>query len=170
MSSMTAARIAQIFGCASAAWLSGYIGSMTMPGMSAVSKAPPNVAPKQWRTIFDIGFTTAPKIAGLSASAFAYAAYSLSVQQKPASSSTLTSIYFLSAAAISTLMIAPWTILTMLPTNEKLDAKLAVAESGLAAKEDSELDGLLTKWARLNGIRSVFPLVGAFCGLWAITS
>jgi hypothetical protein len=78
MSQTNQLRIAQIFGVASAAWLSGtdrirtsmlriksngsadritgYIASMSITGIAAIRKsAPPNVAPKQWRDIFDIG-------------------------------------------------------------------------------------------------------------------
>ena len=85
MADSTQLRIAKIFGTLAAGWTSGqtripldlvhitvrpadrtvtgYIASMTVAGIPAVAKAPPNVAPKQWRTIFDIGISTAPKIA-----------------------------------------------------------------------------------------------------------
>ena len=139
--------------------------------MPAVSRAPPSTAPKQWRLIYDIGVSSAPKIAIASASAFAYAAYSISKSRTMASVSIWSDpVYLLASAAVSTMSIAPWTFLTMLPTNNALDAKLAVADAGTAAKEDDELQSLLKKWAGLNGIRSVFPLLGAAIGLLVITS
>jgi len=58
----------------------------------------------------------------------------------------------------------------MQSTNELLDVKLAAAQTGIPAKEDEELQALLKKWAGLNGIRSVFPLLGAALGILVITS
>ena len=144
---------------------------MTIAGIPAVSQAPPNVAPRQWRTIYDIGVGSAPKIALASASAFAFAAFSIS-RSRSAAPASITSdpVYLLSAAALSTVMIAPWTLVTMQSTNELLDVKLAAAQTGIPAKEDEELQALLKKWAGLNGIRSVFPLLGAALGILVITS
>jgi hypothetical protein len=150
--------------------LTGYIASMSIAGIPTVSKAPPSIVPKLWRSIYAIGVTSAPKIALVSSTAFAYAAYSLSKTPAALSNSPLNPIYLLSTAAVSTVLIVPWTLLTMLPTNNALHAKLAAADAQTDAKEDSELLELLKKWAGLNGVRSVFPLVGAITGLWAITS
>jgi hypothetical protein len=58
----------------------------------------------------------------------------------------------------------------MLPTNDALDTELAAADLGTEVKDDSEVANLPTSWAGLNGVRAVFPLVGAVSGLWAITS
>lgn len=144
---------------------------MSIGGIPAVAIAPPSIAPKQWRTIFDIGISSAPKVALASSTSFAYAAYALS-KQLPSSSKISASnpVYLMSAAAVTTVLIVPWTILMMLPTNDLLDAKVAAAEAKADIKEDSELTDLLKKWAGLNGIRSVFPLIAAISGLWAITS
>jgi hypothetical protein len=66
------------------------------------------------------------------------------------------------------ILIAPWTIATMRPTNDSLDAKLAVADSRGEVNQDEEIQELLHQWgAVLNGIRAVFPLVGALSGLLA---
>jgi hypothetical protein len=59
----------------SADQLTGFIASMTITGIPAVAKGPPSSAPKQWRTIYDIGFSYAPKIALVSSTSFAYAAH-----------------------------------------------------------------------------------------------
>lgn len=144
---------------------------MSIAGVPAISIAPPNVAPKQWRKIYDIGVSSAPRIAAASASAFAFAAYSISKSRTAAAANTASDpVYLLSAAAVSTVMIAPWTILVMLPTNNALDEKVAAATTGIPGTNDDALQSLLKKWAGLNGIRSVFPLVGAVLGLVIITS
>jgi hypothetical protein len=144
---------------------------MSIAGIPATSKAPPNIAPIQWRRIYDIGVASAPKIAAASASAFAFAAYSISKSRTAAGASIASDpVYLLSAAAVSTVMIAPWTLLVMLPTNEALDEKVAAATTGISAANDDALQSLLKKWAGLNGIRSVFPLIGAVIGLLVITS
>ena len=139
--------------------------------MPTVAQAPPDVAPRQWRFIYDIGVSSAPKIALTSASAFAYAAYSISRARTSSGRDLLSDpVYLLYGAAVSTIAIAPWTFATMLPTNAALDAKLAAADTGIPQKEDAELQGLLKKWATLNGVRAVFPLLGAVVGLLVITS
>ena len=149
----------------------GYIASMSIGGVPAIAKAPPSIAPRQWRHIYEIGVSTAPKLALASASAFAYAAYSMSrLPNSTVMFSIDDSVLQLSTAAVSTVMIMPWTLATMLPTNAKLDGKLAKADAGSTANEDNELQELLHKWAKLNGVRSGFPLLGALIGLWVITS
>jgi hypothetical protein len=157
----------------SADGLAGYIASMSIAGIPAAAKAPSNFAVRQWRTIYDIGVNSAPKVALASASAFGYAAYlvSKSNSSPTASFSTTNPVFMLSIAAVSTVMIAPFTLLAMLPTNKALDTKLESAENGTTVKsDDDELRSLLKTWAGLNGIRSVFPLLGAVIGLCAITS
>jgi len=161
---------------------------MSIVGCEALQKAPPSVAPKQWRTIFDIGIRTSPAIAITSAASFAYAALKSMIDDlapsydsdaddiilasrlpPPIIKTRVNPVYLLSAAAVSVLMIVPWTQLMMLSTNAKLDAKLAESESEkvLALKDDPELESLITKWASLNSVRSVFPALGAVVGLWA---
>ena len=156
--------------------LEGYIGSMSIGAIPAVSKAPPSIAPKQWRTIYDIGVASAPKIALAASSAFAYAAYvarqsNLTGNNIAASRMTFTNfnpVLLLSVAAVTPILIAPWTIVTMRPTNDALDAKLAIADSRGEVKQDEEIQRLLHRWGVLNGIRAVFPLVGALSGLLAV--
>jgi hypothetical protein len=79
-------------------------------------------------------------------------------------------VYLFSAAAVFSVLVASWTLLAMLPTNDALDTELAAADLGTEVKDDSEVANLPTSWAGLNGVRAVFPLVGAVSGLWAITS
>lgn len=58
----------------------------------------------------------------------------------------------------------------MSSTNNKLIAKTEeeIPGKGGAAVKDEEVEGLLKKWTTLNGVRSVFPLLGSAVALVAI--
>ena len=126
-----------------------------------------------------------------SALAFTYLAYA----QRGRADKFSTRLY-LAAAAVS-LVIVPYTFGVMMPTNRRLQSRAkrdikAGYESAQAAegkegppyvseeeivkseeeivkreKEDEEIPGLMIKWAWLNAIRGVFPLVGAAIGVTA---
>lgn len=76
--------------------------------------------------------------------------------------------------ALSNLMIWPWTILVLMPTNQKLFGKHEealkikateeVSEEGLPKGETSK--ELIQKWSTLNIVRGCFPLVAAAMGTW----
>lgn len=78
-------------------------------------------------------------------------------------------------SALFTLGIVPYTMIGMLPTNKKLKKKVEemegldigekATEIGLAKGESAK--ELLDWWGVLNFGRGVFPLVGAYLGLWA---
>lgn len=79
--------------------------------------------------------------------------------------------YLYSAAAILVPAIVPFTFGIMKPTNDKLHAKAEKYRLGASeAKEDQELEDLLQKWTAMNTARSLFPLVAAVVGLWAVVS
>lgn len=69
------------------------------------------------------------------------------------------------SSAVLTLGIVPWTVVAMAGVNRGL---LSRAEAGVVEKEESEevLRGL-ERWVVLNGLRSVFPLVGGVVGVVA---
>jgi len=74
-------------------------------------------------------------------------------------------------AAILTLGVAPFTIISMAPTNRRLLAKAKKAREEGKGKgkentvggnaDDKETMELLGKWSVLNGVRSLLPLLGA---------
>lgn len=90
--------------------------------------------------------------------------------------------HYLFAAAVA-MSIAPWTVLTMLKTNKKLDSYAASDDEGGSedakstvpsteeqakrSQADNEVPRLLEKWAKLNLVRSIFPLLGAAISLHA---
>jgi hypothetical protein len=67
-------------------------------------------------------------------------------------------------AAVLTVGIVPWTILAMSGTNERL---IAVAE-GKGKEDEGEVGVLLGRWTALNGVRSLFPLLGSVVAVMAV--
>ena len=82
-------------------------------------------------------------------------------------------MYGLSAA--TALIIFPYTVFGMMPTNQKLfkrrdemkglDGSEKATEVGLAKGESAK--ELVDRWGTLNVGRGLFPLAGAVLGLWA---
>lgn len=65
----------------------------------------------------------------------------------------------------------PFTVAFMMATNNKL---LKYAEKAkkddLSVTETEDVDGLLKRWTFLNGVRGLFPLVGAVAAGIAIAT
>jgi len=75
-------------------------------------------------------------------------------------------------AAILTMGIAPFTVLVMSGTNERLIGLSEGKGDGVRGKEKEdvqgrEVRGLLEGWSRLNGVRSLLPLAGGLVGVFA---
>ena len=75
-----------------------------------------------------------------------------------------------SAAAFLTFGMIPYTMIFMLPTNNKLMAKAeqVAGAKGAVAADDKEIIELLRKWSFLSGIRSLVPLLGGVVSVAAI--
>lgn len=79
--------------------------------------------------------------------------------------------YLYTLATILVPVIVPYTLGIMKPTNDRLHARAdKYRVVSWDVKEDEELEDLLTKWTALNTTRSLFPLMGAVVGLWAVLS
>lgn len=143
---------------------------IAVPGLRASlsqSDSSAAIIVKQWHAMFETGKAQNPPIAVLTASAFLYLAWASrprsqfrSLFRRPGSASLYLS------AALLTIGIVPWTVVTMTKTNNSL---IAIAE---AAKTPvvTEVSELLKRWTSLNGVRSCFPLLGGVLGLFAILS
>lgn len=78
----------------------------------------------------------------------------------------------------SNLLIWPWTIFIMMPTNKKLFRKFdhakAIGNGDTAAEPESQkgesAKELIQWWSTLNIARGCMPLVGAVLGLWVTIS
>ena len=72
-------------------------------------------------------------------------------------------------AAAATLGIVPYTVVVMTGTLDRLVELARQAERGdLGVKETREAEKLLGWWVVLNGIRSLFPLLGAVSAAFAV--
>lgn len=97
-----------------------------------------------------------PSIAFLSLLSFTYASYTSPEKWRE-----------YAAAGVLTMGIAPYTFGIMAGTNGKL-ATVAAGKGKGTGREEEDVLVLLRRWSGLNLGRSVFPLIGAGVGLWAL--
>jgi hypothetical protein len=124
---------------------------------------------RQWRTIYNLGKAQNPPIALVTASSLLYTASAVAMVGK--SPHLIRGALPLTiGAAIATLGIIPWTLITLAETNTKLwaraDGKKTDDETEPLAKPDKEETlELISHWGTLNTARSMFPLAGAVLGM-----
>ena len=124
---------------------------------------PPATLAKQWRNMFENGKAQNPPIAAAAAASFFYLAWSVRAGGPLFKQTTYSRAGLFSAAAVLTLGIVPYTILTMTTTNN------ALLEKAKSAPEvsDTETARLIEKWTTLNALRGFLPLAGAAVGIVA---
>ena len=113
---------------------------------------------RQWSRLYTRGKNTAPPVALPTYALYGYAAFTRRAAGRPWE--------MLAAAGATTLLIVPFTIGIMLPTNNELARQEKRADDG----EKLEVEGvrrLVVKWNWLHFVRSLFPLVGAVLGFSA---
>ncbi|KAL4957066.1 hypothetical protein BDW69DRAFT_157112 [Aspergillus filifer] len=169
-------RAAQVVGLTGAAFLAGNISTYTLSAIPALQKSlSSSPAPstttiaKQWQTMYNAGKAQNPPIALLTASAFAYLAWTAHSGTSAALDvlSPRNATWLYAAAAAATVGIVPWTLATMRGVNSAL-AGVAEGVGANGEKKGDEVYELLGRWRVLNGIRGVLPLVGAMLGFLAI--
>ncbi|RAK95500.1 DUF1772 domain-containing protein [Aspergillus ibericus CBS 121593] len=166
--------IAQVIGLSGAAWLSGtiyslsYISIPTLLTSHQEHSIPLSTITKQWAILYETGKNRVPPIAVLTASTFLYLAWSTRASTALAAIAPRgsSSLYTVSAALV--LAIMPFTVGVMKGTNDRLKgwAGRGVVE-GKNGGEEEEVVGLLRRWAVLNGVRALWPLIGGIVGLVA---
>lgn len=137
---------------------------------------PPSHLAHQWLYVYDRGKFVLPSIAVASSLLHSYVAYAVRTQNngRPLSSRYL-------AAATLVIMVLPYTVLFILPINNKLMAHakrddgigqdkgkegvaIGVEEEARRKKQDDELPTLLEKWSQRNYGRALLPLLGGVLG------
>jgi len=129
---------------------------------------------RQWEHTYARGHMVGPVSANLSTLAFLYAAWTL-----PYDDLDLRRCYYL--AAISAIVVVPFTVLFIFPTNEELyrridllrkaDAKTGQAEGkGQSKSEIQSMDTLtlIRKWHFLSKVRALMPLPAILVGIYAL--
>jgi len=125
---------------------------------------------RQWKYIFDDGKVQNPSLAAIAGASFAYLAWSVRSGTALSLIVPKNSFQIYSAAAFLTFGMIPYTMIFMLPTNNKLMAKAeqVAGAKGAVAADDKEIIELLRKWSFLSGIRSLVPLLGGVVSVAAI--
>lgn len=123
----------------------------------------------QWARMYHYGHQVLPGMAIGTFSLYTYACIQKRRAGQPASSWRL-----LALAGLVTVSIIPFTLLVMVPTNDKLFALEASTEALRAGGEAAakaagvmgiaEAKALVVKWAAMHATRSTFPLIGAVLG------
>ncbi|KAK4694675.1 hypothetical protein P7C71_g2944, partial [Lecanoromycetidae sp. Uapishka_2] len=114
----------------------------------------------QWRSIFNKGIIYGPPLGIIACANLLYVAYSAH-----AIGARERSIGFAIAAA-SQFAIIPFTLATLMGTNSQLlkeSERRGKEEGGL---REGQVRNLMTKWGRLNGVRSLGPLGATLIALW----
>lgn len=151
------------------------VPSLLLPAPKASDKSLPKTPSghlaRQWQLIYDIGKFTGPPVSIVSASSLTYAMTRIPVELK-----FQRQLYITAAALIVSIM--PFTLLVLAPTNTKLLKTAAVEAKGLesedthpgnvAAGEGQGTAELIRKWAGLNALRGIPPVLGVGCVLMAL--
>ncbi|KAL3461171.1 hypothetical protein BJX64DRAFT_261445 [Aspergillus heterothallicus] len=170
----TGIRVAQAVGLTGAGWLAGNIASYSLVSVPSLitsyheHNVPLPLIVKQWRDMYSAGKAQNPPIAIVTAAAFVYLAWSVRESTTPLAvlaPKNATALY--SAAAALTVAIVPWTLTTMLPTNNQLLERAGLKGWAPSDEAAEETEDLLHKWTFLNAVRGVFPLLGAVVGYLA---
>ena len=177
--SLSGIRVAQLVGVGTAGYLAGrYVVPnvpcspliSVFPGfhsagstvcIPALALAPPEIAIKQWAKSYYIGRAQAPALAAMALSAYIYLAYA------PGRTVTTSERYAYIAAGALTFANIPYTLATMMTTNNELEA-LASDSAEKVAERGDRVKYLFQKWYKMNLVRAFCPLGGVIVGLLAI--
>jgi hypothetical protein len=136
------------------------IASLSIIGCPTALVHAPQTAATVWAGLYNNGVAVMPPTAGLVAASYGLSTYLVSGDDSDASAARRGYI----AAAVLAISIVPYTILTMRPTNEVLQAVAA----GTREAEATEVAVLVNRWAALNIGRSLLPLLSGAVGLFTL--
>ncbi|KZT50136.1 DUF1772-domain-containing protein [Calocera cornea HHB12733] len=163
----TVNKVITVLAVSGSAYLAGFTASISILTVPVLYVPSASIATKQWARLYGLGAQLGPPMGMSSLALFAYLAWAHS-----ASSLTPRGLAFALAGAFSAANM-PWTLLTMLPTNNALmaiakepAATTAEVEKDPDAKKrrEEEVKTLLGRWRWLNAARSVGPTIGALLG------
>ena len=155
--------IAKILGISTTVFLSGFAFCASYYSLPALALAPVPLRLQQWQVIYDLGKLVSPPVSAVSALLWGLTAWNSKNNQDSSDWK------FYAAASFATLAIPLWTLVVMMPTNNELIKRSKAAKEGFEPL-DSEQESvkLLGAWDRMNFVRAVLPMVGAWVGLYAL--
>ncbi len=113
----------------------------------------------QWARMYHYGHRVAPTMALATSLLYAYTA----IHKRAAGRRWVV----FAVAGVTTMIMVPFTLIFMVPTNNTLFRLQAESKAAPVASL-GEAQELVTKWSRLHVVRSLFPLAGAILGLMGI--
>jgi hypothetical protein len=128
----------------------------------------PGILCKQWKYVYNYGHDQNIPLICTASACLAYSTWSAARGVALGAIREGSSLLW-AASMVSTLSIIPFTIIFMVPTNNRLHelADEAIRTKDNAAASAGEVGRLIKKWTRLNGIRSLLPLVGGIVAFFA---
>ncbi|KAI0539693.1 DUF1772-domain-containing protein [Xylaria digitata] len=111
---------------------------------------------RQWARLYHYGHQIMPSIAVGTLALYAYAAVKRSNQKRPWG--------MLALAGVTTICIVPFTWIVMTSGNNNLFRLEAASRTTPTVMGIDEAKGLVTTWAWLHSVRTLFPLLGAVVG------
>jgi len=154
--------VTRLLGISSSVFLSGFAFSASYYGIPAIVLAPLPLRLTQWQVIYDLGKLVSPPVSALSAALWGVAAWISHGQHSE-------DWKFYATAGAFTFAVPLWTVVVMLPTNNDLMKKAKLGGELEAESESFKVtsEKALVKWDRMNMVRAVLPMVGAWVGLYA---
>lgn len=164
-------RLLQGTGIACSGFLTGYISLFSVVDRFALMETPTTETAKLWQGMYNVGKSSAPPMAILSAGIFGYLAYqgehrdwryraSADFPHRSAPTRDLAQLY--SATAVLLPLIAPYTLTLMKSTNNALHV---AADKGTT--DTARIRELLNTWWKLNAGRAALTGVATVLAIWA---
>lgn len=149
-------RAAEAFGLGSSIFLAGINVGASHLTMPILYTRPVSISTPIFNELYTRGAVTLVPLSIVSASSSALVAYLLPSQRG-----------LWATAAVATISQLPWTVLAMMPTNDRLNA-LATSKEEQEKASTEEVVGLLKKWRWMNIVRGSLALVGGVSALYAL--
>ncbi|OTA56066.1 DUF1772-domain-containing protein [Hypoxylon sp. EC38] len=115
---------------------------------------------RQWARMYHYGHQVLPIMSVSTLALYGYVATKRRGARKPWSTCVL--------AGLTTVCMLPFTWIVMVPGNNELFRLEAASASETVAMGIDEVKQLVTNWAWLHFMRSLFPLVGAIVGAFGM--
>ena len=156
MDTATTIRTFQVLGLTTSIFLSGVNIGASVLTLPILYTRPVSISTPIFHEFYVRGALTLVPLGIFSAACSAFVAYLLPSQRN-----------IWAIVGVATISQTPWTLLAMKSTNDRLNA-IAASKVEQEKASEEEVVGLLRRWAWLNVVRGMLPLVGGLSGVWAV--